>query len=310
MHLSSATTHTQWDRSLPPVAHVAPGDELTVEVANSSGGQLSKDSTAEDVARLDFGKVNPVTGPIFVDGAEPGDALLVEIIDVDVDTWGWTANIPGFGLLADAFPDAHLRISSISGGEAELLPGLRIPVVPMIGTIGVAPPDGEPASIVVPTRWGGNMDIRHVGPGARLLLPVGVEGALLSLGDTHAAQGDGEVCGTGIETSSTVDLRVDLVKGRNLRYPIVETSAFAARGQATVAATAIGPDLMTATREAAQGLVDEVVRRTGLDPVDAYLLASVAGDLKISEVVDAPNWVVSMHLETSYLDSTYREGAR
>jgi acetamidase/formamidase len=302
VHLTRSSTHIVWDRTLPPVATVSPGDALTVEVANSSGDQLAESSTSQDVAALDFAKVNPVTGPIAVEGVQPGDVLVVDVLDIAVDTWGWTANIPGFGLLADDFPAAHLRISSLSDGKVELLPGLILPGSPMIGTIGVAPPDGGPAPVVVPTRFGGNMDIRHVSSGSRLLLPVGVPGALLSLGDTHAAQGDGEVCGTGIETSSTVRLRVDVLRGREIRFPIVETSPSTARAGQALAVTAIGPDLMRATRDAARGLVEEIAARTGLDPLDAYLLASVAGDLKISEVVDAPNWVVSMHIERDLLD--------
>jgi acetamidase/formamidase len=302
MHLTRSTTHLLWDRTIPPAATVAPGDEVTVEVANSSGGQLSPSSDSTSVATLDFTRVNPVTGPIAVDGVEPGDVLVVDVLDIAVDDWGWTANIPGFGLLAEDFPSPYLRISSIADGKIELFPGGVLPSVPMIGTIGVAPGDGEPASVVVPTRFGGNMDIRHVSAGSRLLLPVGVPGALLSLGDTHAAQGDGEVCGTGIETSSTVRLRVDVVRGRDLRFPMVETSPSTARPGRAVATTGIGPDLMQATRDAVRGMVDEIVRRTGVDPLDAYLLASVAGDLKISEVVDAPHWVVSMHVELELLE--------
>ena len=301
MHVTRST-HTVWDRSIPPIVHVSPGTELTVDIVNASGGQLAKDSTNADVAALDFAKVNPVTGPIGIDGAEPGDILVVDILDVEVDAWGWTANIPGFGLLADDFPSPYLRISSIANGAVELSPGLSLPSVPMIGTIGVAPPERAPSSVVVPTRFGGNMDVRHVGAGARLLLPIGVSGGLLSLGDTHAAQGDGEICGTGIETGSTVTLRVDLIRGRDLRFPLVETHPRASRAGNALAATGIGPDLMQATKDAARGLIDEIVRRTGLDPLDAYLLASVAADLKISEVVDAPNWVVSMHIERDLLE--------
>jgi acetamidase/formamidase len=297
MHLSRNTTHGVWDRTIPPVASVTPGSTLTVEIANSSGGQLDQESTAADVAELDFAKVNPVTGPVFVEGARPGDALLVEITDIDVDTWGWTANIPGFGLLADQFPEPRLRISQVADGRVELLPGLGFDARPMIGTIGVAPTDEGQHSIVVPTRFGGNMDVRHVGPGARLVLPVGVEGALLSLGDTHAAQGDGEVCGTGVEISSTVTLTVSVLSGGGPRFPMLETDPRSVRPGRALAVTGIGPDLMQATRDAAMGLVDEIVRRSGLDPYDAYLLASVAADLKVSEVVDAPNWVVSMHIE-------------
>lgn len=301
MHIRRTSVHNAWDHAIPPIAAIAPGDEFTVETADASGGQLGPESGTAEVAALDFGRVNPVTGPFRVDGAEPGDALVIDILGVETSDWGWTACIPGFGLLADDFPDAHLRISKISGGFAELLPGLRVPAVPMIGTIGVAPPEPGEHSIVPPRRWGGNMDIRHIGPGARLILPVGVDGALLSLGDAHAAMGDGEVCGTGVETDATVRLRVDVRRGAAPDTPIIETDPRTHRTGAALATTGIGPDLMQASKDAARALVSEIAARTGMAPVDAYLLASVAADLKISEVVDVPNWIVSAHLELSLL---------
>ena len=301
MHIKPTTTHTAWDNRLCPMALLTPGDEITVGTVEASGGQLAADSTAADVPNLDFGKVNPVTGPFRIEGAVPGDALVIDILDVSVGTWGWTACIPGFGLLAEDFPAPHLRISSIAGGAAELLPGLSVPVVPMVGTIGVAPPEPGPHPMVPPRRWGGNLDIRHIGPGARLVLPVGVDGALLSLGDAHAAMGDGEVSGTGIEADATVRLRVDVRSGAAPGTPVVETDPRTHRSGPALATTGVGPDLMAAAKEATRALVDEVVSRTGLAPADAYLLASVAADLKISEIVDMPNWVVSAHLELSYL---------
>ncbi|WP_371632692.1 acetamidase/formamidase family protein [Streptomyces sp. NBC_01259] len=293
--------HHAWDRTVKPVATLAPGDEAVLEFQDASGGQLAAGSTAADLSELDFGTLNPVTGPLYVAGAEPGDALVVDVLDVQVGEWGWTACLPGFGLLTDDFPDPYLRISTITDGYAELLPGLRIPVVPMIGTIGVAPPEPGPHSVIPPRRWGGNMDIRHIGPGARLILPVGVPGALLSAGDAHAAMGDGEVCGTGIETRATARLRVDVRKGAAPRTPVIETDPVSARTGAALATTGIGPDLMEAAKDAVRALIDEISARTGLVPQDAYLLASVAADLKISEIVDAPNWVVSAHVERELL---------
>lgn len=302
MHIERTRTHLGWDREIPPIAALSPGDEVTVETLDASGGQLKAASSAEDVANLDFERVNPVTGPFRIDGARPGDALVVEILDISVAGWGWTANIPGFGLLAEDFPEPYLRISTLTEDRAELLPGLAVPIAPMVGTIGVAPPEPGPHSIVPPRRWGGNMDIRHIGPGARLILPVGVDGALLSLGDAHAAMGDGEVCGTGVETDAEVRLRVAEVRsGAAPATPIVETHPRTQRVGAALATTGIGPDLMTATKDAVRCLLDEIESRTGLARPDAYLLASVAADLKISEVVDAPNWLVSAHLEMAYL---------
>ncbi|WP_329253431.1 acetamidase/formamidase family protein [Actinoallomurus sp. NBC_01490] len=301
MHIKRTETHTAWDRALAPIATVAPGDEITVETADASGGQLTAGSTAADVPGLDFTRVNPVTGPFAVEGARPGDALVVDILDVEVGSWGWTACIPGFGLLAEDFPDPHLRVSTIAAGRAELLPGVSVPVVPMIGTIGVAPTEPGPHPMVPPSRWGGNLDVRHIGPGARLVLPVGVEGALLSLGDAHAAMGDGEVSGTGVETDATVRLRIGLRRDAAPGTPVIETHPRTHRTGAALATTGVGPDLMAAAVEATRALVAEIADRAGLDPADAYLLASVAADLKISEVVDAPNWVVSAHLELAHL---------
>ena len=301
MHLKRAQTHNVWDRSITPIARVAPGDVLVVELENASGGQLRADSDASALASLDFGRINPVTGPIFVEGARPGDALVVEILELDVESWGWTANIPGFGLLAERFTEPALRCSRIANGRVELFTGMQLPSVPMIGTIGVAPAEAGAFSVIPPTRNGGNMDIRQAGAGATILFPVAVEGALLSLGDGHAAQGDGEVCGTAIETTAVAKLRITLERDRPLSAPILMTDARAHRNGRALATTGIGPDLLAAARDATNAMIAEIVRRTTLSEIDAYLLASVAADLKISEVVDVPNWVVSLHIEASLL---------
>jgi acetamidase/formamidase len=301
MHLKRTQTHGVWDRSIAPVLSIAPGDTVVVELQNSSGGQLAADSAASALATLDFARINPVTGPIFVEGAQPGDALVVEILELDVDAWGWTANIPGFGLLADRFTQPALRVSRIANGTIELFTGMKIPSVPMIGTIGIAPAEPGAFSVIPPTRHGGNMDIRHVGAGATLYLPVAVDGALLSLGDGHAAQGDGEVCGTAIETTAAATLRISLDRCRNLPAPMLLTDGRSHRTGAAFATTGIGPDLMAAARDATTAMVAEIVRRTSLAEIDAYMLASVAADLKISELVDVPNWVVSMHIDAALL---------
>lgn len=214
---------------------------------------------------------------------------------------GLDANIPGFGLLADRFAEPALRMSRIGGGQIELFTGMRIPSVPMIGTIGVAPAEAGTFSVIPPTRNGGNMDIRHAGAGATMLFPVAVEGGLLSLGDGHAAQGDGEVCGTAIETSAVATLRITLERDRALSAPILVTDARAQRTGRALATTGIGPDLLVAARDATNAMIAEIVRRTTLSEIDAYLLASVAADLKISEVVDVPNWVVSLHIDASLI---------
>ncbi|AUW94076.1 acetamidase [Sulfobacillus thermotolerans] len=296
-HLSREQSHSVWNNSIEPALHVRSQDTVRMQIAEASGGQLSQNSTPADVRQLDFSHINPVTGPVYVEGAEPGDALVVDILSMEMETWGWTAIIPGFGLLADEFQEPHLRISRITSKYAELLPGLRVPLSPFIGTIGVAIAEAGEHSIVPPRAQGGNMDIRHMTPGSRLWLPVAVEGALLSVGDTHSAQGDGEVCGTAVETASEVTLRVNLVKNRPLTSPMVETHPRSLRSGHAWAVTGIASDLWEAARIATRHMIALISEKTGLSDEDAYMVASIAGDLKISEIVDAPNWVVSMHLD-------------
>ncbi|WP_160776594.1 acetamidase/formamidase family protein [Stappia sediminis] len=294
-------SHFGWDRSIPPVETVSPGTSLEFECLDSGSGHFTPDSTAEDIATLDFSKVNPVTGPIFVDGAKPGDALKVEILSFKPSGFGWTANIPGFGLLADQFKDPALNLWSYDAdGLAPAAFGShgRVPLKPFAGTIGLAPAEPGLHSVVPPRRVGGNLDIRDLSAGSTLYLPVEVEGGLFSIGDTHAAQGDGEVCGTAIESPMNVALKLDLVKDANLAMPRFTTPGPVTRhldGEGYEVTTGIGSDLMEGARAAVSGMIDFLCATRGLTPEDAYMLCSVCGDLRISEIVDQPNWVVSFY---------------
>jgi acetamidase/formamidase len=295
-------THLGWDRSFPPVARIAPGESLEFDVADASGGQLRESSTAADVARLDFTKVNPVAGPVYVAGAEPGDVLKVTLLSFVPSGWGWTANIPGFGLLADEFKEPALHLWRYDAKS--LAPALfgrwgQVPLKPFTGTIGVAPAEPGLHSIVPPRRVGGNMDVRDIALGTELFLPVEVAGALFSVGDTHAAQGDGEVCGTAIESPMRVALQFDLLKQEPLTFPRFRTAGPVTRhldAGGYEATTGIAPDLMHAARAAVRSMIDLLSRRHGMPAIDAYLLCSVCGDLRISEIVDVPNWTVSFYL--------------
>ncbi|CDX52335.1 Acetamidase/Formamidase [Mesorhizobium plurifarium] len=293
--------HFGWDNSFAPAERVAPGSTIEFQCLDSSGGQLKADSTVADIAKLDFGQINPVTGPIFVEGAEPGDALKVTIEMFKPSGFGWTANIPGFGLLADDFKEPALAIWKYDAASLE--PALfgknaRVPLKPFAGTIGNAPVEKGHHSVMPPRRVGGNLDIRDLAAGTTLYLPVEVQGALFSVGDTHAAQGDGEVCGTAIESPMDVVLKLDLVKDARLKTPRFTTPGPVTRhldAKGYEVTTGIGPDLMTGAREAVSQMVDLLSARYKLDPVDAYMLVSVCGDLRISEIVDMPNWVVSFY---------------
>ena len=292
--------HFGWDNSFAPVQRVAPGSTILFHCLDSSAGQFSARSTVADIVSLDFGKVNPVSGPIFIEGAEPGDALKVTIDSFVPSGWGWTANIPGFGLLADQFPDPALYHWSF---DANLSPALygksaRVPLKPFAGTIGCAPAQGGLHSVVPPRRVGGNLDIRDLSAGSTLYLPIEVAGGLFSVGDTHAAQGDGEVCGTAIESPMDVVLTFDLEKGANLKNPRFTTPGPVTRhldAKGYEVTTGIGTDLMSGARDAVSAMIDLLCARHGMLPVEAYMLVSTCGDLRISEIVDIPNWVVSFY---------------
>jgi acetamidase/formamidase len=300
--------HFGWNNANPPALTIVPGTTVAFETVEASGAQLTRDSTVADVAALDFAKVNPVTGPVFVDGARPGDALKVTVESLAPSGWGWTANIPGFGLLADQFPEPALHIwtyDPATMAPAMYGPGGRVPLKPFTGTIGVAPAEAGLHSIVPPRQVGGNMDIRDIAAGTTLYLPIEVEGALFSVGDCHAAQGDGEVCGTAIESPMTVVLSFDLVKGVNLKAPRLTTAGpvgrhFDVKGYEVT--TGINPDLFQGARDAVRAMIDLLAARHGMAPVEAYMLCSVCADLRISEIVDQPNWLVSCYFPRVVLD--------
>ncbi len=299
-----AQHHNVWDHSIEPVLEVAPGATVELETVDSSGGQLHRGSDASDLGGLDFARVNPVTGPVFVGGARPGDVLEVEVLGLSPSNWGWTALIPGFGLLADEFPDPWLRIWDLDpeGDAARFADGIEVPLAPFPGTIGVAPAAPGEHPIVPPDDWGGNLDIKHLTVGTTLYLPVGVEGALFSVGDTHAAQGDGEVCGTAIESPMRIAVRLDVRRDLTLRQPAFETFGAAPGDQASggsFVTTGVSGDLLDAARRATTAMIDHLGTTVGLAPAEAYALCSVAVDLRVHEVVDQPNWVVGAWLPRS-----------
>jgi len=299
--IHGAHHHYGWDNSFRPVETIAPGTTLTFECKDSGSGHFSPQSTAEQVKSLDFSKVNPVTGPIFIDGAEPGDMLKVTIEAFEPSGFGWTAIIPGFGLLAEDFSAPNLTLWSYEPGTmapAAFSKSARVPLKPFAGTIGLAPAAPGLHSVVPPRRVGGNMDIRDLSTGSVLYLPVEVAGGLFSVGDTHAAQGDGEVCGTAIESAMKVTLGFDLIKQVRLAMPRFTTPGPVTRhldAKGDEVTTGIGPDLMTGAKAAVANMIELLGHLHGLSAEDAYMLCSVCGDLRISEVVDLPNWVVSFY---------------
>jgi acetamidase/formamidase len=249
------------------------------------------------IAGLDWNRVYPLNGPVAINGAEPGDTLSIEILDIHTQGWGWTAVLPGLGLLPDDFPDAYLRTFDLARGDVAFIrEDIAIPLEPFFGTMGVCPAGATAKPVMPPGRFGGNMDIRQLVRGSTLYLPVQVEQALFSCGDAHGAQGDGEVCVTGLEAPMFAALRFTLDKGRSLPGP-----QYRARGPLTprvdsapfYATTGVGGDLYAAAQDAVRAMIDHIVRSYSLGREDAYLLCSLTVDLKISEIVDAGQYIVS-----------------
>ena len=294
--------HMTWDNAREPAATVAPGETVTFAEVDAVCGQIAPDSGVEAIANLDFDRVNPIAGPIYVGGAEPGDTIKATLVDLTPSGWAWTAIVPGFGLLAEDFPEPSLHIWSYDTSfrtPAAYSSIARVPLKPFCGTIGLARAEPGGFSTVPPYESGGNMDIRDLTIGVDLYLPVQVPGGLFSIGDPHCAQGDGEVCGTAIESPMAPAVRLDLIKGEGLRFPRFETPGPVSRhldAKGYEVTTGIGPDLMEAAQNAVRGMIDRLGASRGMAAADAYMLCSVCADLRISEIVDRPNWVVSCYL--------------
>lgn len=298
--LEEGRVHYQWDRSLAPALEIAPGDTVVYRFRDVTDGQVHPGSKAEDLGALDWNRIYPLAGPVFVKGAKPGDVLEIEVLDLHPLGWGWSAILPGFGLLEQEFTKPYLHHWDLSNGTyAWFKEGIRIPLDPFCGTMGVAPAEPGPHPVMPAGKFGGNMDIRHLTAGSRLYLPVQVEGALFSAGDCHAAQGDGEVCVTAIECPMYGALRFHLHHGTSLPGPQFQvpgplTSKYDAKGY--YATTGISTDLMEAARQALRNMIAHMVEKYGLTPEEAYVLSSIVVDLKVSEVVDKPHWIISAYL--------------
>jgi acetamidase/formamidase len=313
--------HTYWSNALPARLTVSPGDTVVCQTLDSSYGRVAREISSLAQPGVDpellaliaadaypstmDRRGHPLTGPVAVAGAEPGDTLVVEIVSIEPATWGFTATRSG--LLSDCLDEKTLSYYHIwdlrSGAYTELRPGVRVPLAPFCGVMGVAPAEPGEHSTIPPGRHGGNVDLRHLTAGATLHLPVLTPGALLSIGDAHAAQGDGEVSGTGIEMAATVTMRLDLVKGTGLDQPraITNGQPLSIPGPCHVTVGS-EPDLREAARSALLGTIGYLVTEHGLTRAEAYVLSSVCVDLKISQLVDLPNYTVSAYLPLSIFD--------
>ncbi|HEY8770993.1 MAG TPA: acetamidase/formamidase family protein [Thermoleophilaceae bacterium] len=299
-HLDDEHCHAFWDNTLPPRVRIQPGDTVVFETLEASAKQMVPGAPSEALATLSFDPIHPLTGPVYVEGAEPGDALVVEVVSLAHKGWGWNAVIPGFGLLADDFSAPYLHHYEL-GDDCRFRDDIRIPYEPFCGVMGVGPRENGRFTTIPPRENGGNMDIRDLVAGSRLLLPVHVPGAMLSIGDLHFAQGDGEVCIAAIETGGTATVRVGVRRdGWRPSLPAWESPARPGRDYFATTGIPLADDgsqgdldLNLATRRALIEMLGYLVSARGLGREAAYVLMSVAVELRISEIVDVPNALVS-----------------
>jgi len=298
-HLDDTQPHAFWDNALPPRVRIQSDDIVIFETLEASANQVTPSSTSDSLKTLSFDPIHPLTGPVYIEDAEPGDGLEVEVLSIQHKGWGWNAVIPGFGLLGEDFSTPYLHHYKLGDTRCEFRSDILLPYEPFCGVMGVGPRAAGRLGTIPPRENGGNIDIRHLTPGARVFFPVLTPGALFSCGDCHAAQGDGEVNGTGIESPMIVTLRFQLHKKMNvpeLRFITPPARLTVADSGGYFATTAHGPDLFKDAQQAIRYMIDYLVQEHSMSREQAYCLCGAAVDLKISEIVDAPNWIVSAYL--------------
>ena len=346
------TGHNRWHPDITPVAEVDPGQVIGMETRDALDGQYNHATTAAQVADSNLNLVHPLTGPVYVNGAEPGDILEVKVLEVAPEPFGFTVQVPGFGFLRDLFTEPYIIHWDIANGVATSadLPGVKIPGAPFMGVMGTAPshellgeinrreadlqarggmvllPDTADAvprepgiaakavRTIAPHETGGNVDIKQLTAGTTVRFPVYTPGALFSVGDSHYAQGDNESCGTAVEMSATFYGSFKLLKGEAAKRNITDLQFyrddyftapemavpqrfFATTGQSfSKDGRAESEETTLAARNALLNMIEYLVSERGYSEQQAYAICSVAVDLRISEMVDVPNFVVSAFL--------------
>lgn len=278
MHKLACTNNAiyTFSKDNEPILTVDSGATVEIETYDCFENQIQSNDTQMDA--LDWNRINPATGPIYVNSAIPGDVLKVTIDRLEIGSQGVLATGKGLGMLGDELDEMSLKVLPIENNEVVFDDQLRIPLNPMIGVIGVAP-EGEPISCGTPHRHGGNMDTKLIKEGATIYFPVFTEGALFALGDFHAAMGDGEIGGSGVEVPGKATVTLEVIKGQSIEHPIIENE----NGLAfIVSAETLDEAVQLSTKQA----VHFLARRASLSLEDATVLMSAAGQAEISQVVD------------------------
>ena len=301
--LCANPTHSRWNRALPPRLTVASGDTVYFECLDSSGDQVRPGMTVQEFVKIDRGRNHALTGPVSVHGAEPGDVLQIDVMEVTHKGWGWSSVISGLGFLKQRFTHPFLFHWTLEGDRSRSLAPAIVPLRPFCGVMGVARAEDGEFTTRPPGPFGGNLDVRELCSGSTLYLPVLNPGALFSAGDAHAAQGDGEVCINGIECPADAVLRFRVHKGQPLSGPLIESSpprGVDTEGEAWIVVES-SADAIAAARDATSRMIDLLAARWGFAEVEAYLLCSMAMRLRLSQVVNEPIFTVSAALPKSVL---------
>ncbi len=280
------------DPTNKPVLRIDSGDTVIFECRDAFNQVIKK---PEDLPiDFDMDTINPATGPVYIEGAEPGDTLEVHILDVDVAEQGSCCIIPNFGYLASEFPEPWTRIIPIKDGHAIFSDKVKIPIDPFPGTIIVAPAEGSHGTLI-PKEYGGNMDSRACTAGTTVYLPVFVEGALFGVGDVHGVQGDGEVCGTAVEIDANVTIKLVVNKQKKIERPQYETEEH-------FMTTAWGETTDDACKIALRDMINWIVQEKGLTREEAYALCSCVVDMRISQLVDITPGVRAVLPKSVFVD--------
>ncbi len=293
--LTKEQTHNKFSRKIEPVVRVPSSSVIEAFTHEATGGQLTPTSTLEDAAKVNWDWIHTLTGPVYVEGAEPGDVLAVRLIELEPADWGWMEIHPEFGFLTGEFNEPVLQIFALDKekNEVEFADGIRIPLRPFAGVMGVAPDTDEMLNTIPPRANGGNLDDPNLVAGTTVYFPVFVAGGLFSIGDTHSVQGHGEVSGTAIESPMRIVYEISVIKGgRSIPEPQYETDEY-------YATTGFATTIDEAAKKATRYMIDYLVDTKGLTREQAYMLCSIAGDLKIAETVDVPHMLVTMHMPKS-----------
>jgi acetamidase/formamidase len=294
--LTKDQTHNKFSSSIPSILTVKSGAIIEAYTEDASDEQFNLNSKVEDIGSLDFEPIHPLTGPVFVEGAQPGDVLKVTLHEIELGDWGWNAIYPGFSFVADSIKGEYLRIYDLKDDKTKVNfnDSIQLKLNPFPGVMGVAPATQDLLSTIPPRANGGNMDDPNMTVGTSVYFPVFVEGGLFSIGDGHAVQGLGEVCGTAIEVPLRIVYEIELIKHKSIDEPQYETKDY-------YATTGYGTTIDSAAKKATLYMIDYLMKEHNLSELEAYALCSLAGDLKIAETVDLPHMLVTMHMSKEVL---------